>query len=230
MGRNCRSVLKSPALSDGLKLLTALEAAAAKRHSEAVAKWEADVMVAKEAEKVVKDRIRKALRHNDRASADALARKEADRGHCPPRKRYLVNDPTVEALGVILNANPRGVLLFRDELTGFLRSLDREGQEAARAFYLEAWNGGGRFTYDRIGRGTIDIECCCVSILGGIQPGPLSEYLSGALRGGAADDGLLQRFQLVVWPDPSKDRRNVDRAPDEVAKRQAVDMFNLSRP
>lgn len=93
------------------------------------------------------------------------------------------------------------MLIFRDELSGFLRAMDREGHEQDRAFYLEAWNGYSRYTYDRIGRGTLDIEACCVSILGGIQPGPLSDYLICAVRQGAADDGLIQRFQLAVWPD-----------------------------
>lgn len=86
--------------------------------------------------------------------------------HEPQRRRYVVNDSSVEKMGEILSANPNGVLVFRDELTGFLRSLEREGQEVGRAFYLEAWNGTGRFTYDRIGRGTVDIEAYCISILG----------------------------------------------------------------
>ena len=93
------------------------------------------------------------------------------------------------------------MLIFRDELTGFLRQMDRDGHEQDRAFYLEAWNGNGRFTYDRIGRGTIDIEACCVSVLGGIQPGPLTAYLEAMAHGGAADDGLIQRLQMMVWPD-----------------------------
>ena len=218
-------VLKTPALTEALRPVTALEVQAAQHHSEAVDEWEASGVVAKEAEKVTREGIRRALKKGDSDGAHALARSEIEPLDLPTRSRYLVNDTTVEALGVILKANPRGVLVFRDELTGFLRNLDREGHEAARAFYLEAWNGGGRFTYDRIGRGTIDIDACCVSILGGIQPGPLSEYLNGAVRSGSADDGLIQRFQLMVWPDPPTDWRNVDRWPDSSAKRQALEVF-----
>ena len=59
----------------------------------------------------------------------------------PHRARYVVNDTSVEKLGEILAANPNGVLLFRDELIGFLRSMDRDGREGDRSFYLEAWNG-----------------------------------------------------------------------------------------
>ena len=108
---------------------------------------------------------------------------------------------------------------------GLLRSLDKEGQEGARSFYLEAWNGTGRYTYDRIGRGTIDIEAAIVSVLGGIQPGPLEKYLRGALNNRVGDDGLLQRFQLNVYPDVSGEWRNVDRWPDSAAKNHAYEVF-----
>lgn len=90
---------------------------------------------------------------------------------------------------------------------------------------MEAWNGTGRFTYDRIGRGTVDIEACCISILGGIQPGPLGEYLRGVTRGGASDDGLIQRFQLMAWPEPNGEWRNVDRWPNRDAKERAYEVF-----
>jgi putative DNA primase/helicase len=139
----------------------------------------------------------------------------------PTRRRYLVNDSTVEKLGEILAANPNGVLIFRDELIGLLKTMDREGHESDRAFYLTAWNGDSRYTYDRIGRGTTDIEAAIVSIVGGIQPGPLAEYLRGAVRGGHGDDGLMQRFQVTVYPDVPKTWNNVDRAPDPDARADA---------
>lgn len=55
----------------------------------------------------------------------------------PARRRYIINDTTVEKLGEILRGNSNGVLIYRDELIGFLKGLEKEGQEGARAFYLE---------------------------------------------------------------------------------------------
>jgi putative DNA primase/helicase len=86
-------------------------------------------------------------------------------------------------------------------------------------------HGNDRFTYDRIGRGTLDIPAAIVSIIGAIQPGPLFEYLRKLAAGGAGDDGLIQRFQLAVWPDCPKTWRNVDRFPDSEAKRRACETF-----
>ena len=50
----------------------------------------------------------------------------------PVRQRYLTQDTTVEKLGELLRDNPRGVLIYRDELIGFLaRSTKRGAREAA---------------------------------------------------------------------------------------------------
>jgi Protein of unknown function (DUF3987) len=142
----------------------------------------------------------------------------------PVERRYLVNDATVEKLGEILNKNRNGVLLFRDELAGWLRTMERQGHENDRSFYCEAWNGTGSYTYDRIGRGTLHIEAACVSVLGGIQPMPLGAYLQETFAAGQ-DDGLIQRAQLLVFPDVAQAWVNVDRLPDSDARRRAVDLF-----
>ena len=143
----------------------------------------------------------------------------------PVRRRYVTNDATVPKLGEILSQNPNGVGVVRDELVGLFRSLDKEDNGPDRGFYLEAWNGDNRFTFDRIGRGTVEIESCIVSSVGSIQPGLLRDYFRDAVRGGKGDDGMLQRFQLAVWPDISAEWRNVDRWPDTKAKQEAWNTF-----
>ena len=140
-------------------------------------------------------------------------------------RRLIVNDATVEALGEKLRDNPRGLLLFRDEISGFLRTLNRQGHENERSLYLEAWNGDGSYQFDRIKRGTVNIPSLCMSILGTIQPGPLSNYLHAASENGAGADGLIQRFQLMVYPHLSGKWHNVDRAPDLEAKDAAAAVF-----
>ena len=42
----------------------------------------------------------------------------------------MVNDSTVEKLGEILNQNPNGITHKRDEIYGFLQTLDREGHDS----------------------------------------------------------------------------------------------------
>jgi putative DNA primase/helicase len=132
----------------------------------------------------------------------------------PSQRRLIAVDATFESLHDLMAENPAGVMVLRDELTGWLASLERQGRESERAFYLECWNGDSSFTIDRIGRGSIHVEHCCVSLFGGIQPARLRAYLADALRDGPTNDGLIQRFQLLVWPDTKKDWTYQDLPPD----------------
>jgi putative DNA primase/helicase len=143
----------------------------------------------------------------------------------PKCKRLLVHDATFESLHRIMADNPGGVMVIRDELSGWMAQLDREGREGERAFCLQAWNGNSPFTLDRIGRGSIHVDACCMSMLGGIQPGRLRSYLADALADGPSNDGLMQRFQLLVWPDLGGEWRYVDRKPDNVAEEQAARIY-----
>ena len=143
----------------------------------------------------------------------------------PTAKRYLINDTTPEALHKVLQENPAGVMQYRDELAGWLGGLKRAGREGERSFWLETWSGNGSYTADRILRGTQRAERMCLSMFGTIQPGPLSEYVREAVHGYHGADGLLQRFQLLVWPDPGE-YRYVDRVPDRAAARQYERIFD----
>jgi len=145
-------------------------------------------------------------------------------------KRYYTQDATIEKLGELLQENPTGLLVLRDELAGWLRTMDKQGREGDREFYLESWNGNGSYTFDRIGRGTIHIPAVTLSIFGGIQPGKLKAYIDGAIDGAAGADGLLQRIQLLVWPDELPEWKRSDRYPDGKAKDRAYQIFqNLDR-
>ena len=217
------STMKTPALDASTRPLRKLAADASEAYRDrATTREELDAQL---------NAARKALRNAAGAGEDTSEIRTkyetilAEAAAANVERRYVVHDTTTEKLGEILNMSPNGVLLFRDELVGWLASLERQGHECDRALFLEMWNGTGEFVYDRIGRGTIRIKAACVSILGGIQPGPLSGYLRDALSGGSGADGLMQRFQLLVYPDPSRDWKSVDRWPDTDARQRVVKLF-----
>lgn len=223
--------MKTPALEQVVKPVKRLAAEAQEAHRDALKTHELDMMVA-EAE-------RGALKKKLEVTAKKVASGEGSRGNleevrqeiedleepeAPREKRYMTNDATIEKTAEILEHNPDGILYYRDELMGWLRSLDKAGREADRAFYLEAWNGNGSFSVDRIGRGSLHVPAVCVSILGGIQPGPLMTYVGDALEEAEKADGLLQRFQVLVCPD-LRPYDPVDRWPDTEKKNRAYNVF-----
>src|SRR5215217_2815765 len=225
------SLMKSPALAEVMKPLARLVAEAYEEYQEAKLSYETDVLVAEATKAALKDELKRAAkeaaRSGDRSNLEEIARhsQDAEVPEEPLLRRYKTEDATVEKISEILLENPRGILVHCDELSGWLRNLDKQGREGDRSFYLESWNGTSSFDVDRISRGSLHVPALCLSILGSIQPGPLSTYVYQATQGEKGDDGLLQRFQLLVWPDPPASWKNVDRWPDTEAKNRAYEVF-----
>jgi hypothetical protein len=136
----------------------------------------------------------------------------------PKMTRYVVNDSTYEMLVKIADANPNGFLVFRDELSGWFHSLNKENQKEARGLYLTGWSGTEGYATDRIGRGHVRADNLNISLIGTIQPNVLRNIVYDAVSGGVGDDGLVQRFQFAVYPDPVRKFTKVDRHPDFAAQ------------
>lgn len=217
-------VLKTPAIAEALRTLRELEKEARLQYQKDAKRAEAEALIERAKRKEGEKEIRESLREDKDPFELAFGMVNAESNR-PTRVRFLVYDSTVEKLGELLNENPNGLLCFRDELIGLLLSLDKEGQEGARSFYLEAWAGTNPYTYDRIGRGTIDITSTTLSLLGSIQPGKLIGYLEGATQLGNQDDGLVQRLQLLVWPDITATWHLVDRPPNLDARARADKVY-----
>jgi hypothetical protein len=116
-----------------------------------------------------------------------------------PPVRYVVWDTTTEKLGEILSRSDHGLLVKRDEFSGWIGGMEKyssRGVGADRGFWLQAFDGGPH-AVDRIGRGETYIHNLSVSLIGGIQPAKLVELH------GLTSDGLLQRFLPVMMRSSS---------------------------
>jgi hypothetical protein len=139
-----------------------------------------------------------------------------------PPPRYVVMDTTIQKLAEILSHADRGLLVKRDELTGWIGDMDRYNKAtyatSDRAFWLKAWDGGP-YLVDRISRPSDFVENLSVSILGGIQPERLAELKD------LTSDGLLQRFLPIMVAESSFTLDEpADQNPYWALIRQLVDM------
>ena len=132
-----------------------------------------------------------------------------------PTSRTWTADVTVEQLARLLAANPRGLLLVRDELSAWVKSMNqyRQGKGADRQFYLSVW-GGAPVKVDRVGAGTptsITVPHPCLSVVGCIPPDvmPHLDEQSGL------EDGFLPRL-LFAWPQPVPVRWTETVVPQEI--------------
>lgn len=122
----------------------------------------------------------------------------------PQAERFIVSDTTVEALAPLLLVNSRGLLMARDELSGWIGSFDRYsgGKGGADSSHWLSMHNGESILVDRktgIPR-TIYVPQASVSVCGGIQPGILHRALGMEHR----ESGLAARLLLSCPPRIAK--------------------------
>ena len=120
----------------------------------------------------------------------------------PPPRRLAVDDTTVEALAPILQDNPRGLVMLRDELTAWVSGLNqyKGGKGSDRQFFLSAWSGSPVVVDRKRNEGIpLHIPRPFLSVVGALTPAMLTELSETKNR----DDGFLDRL-LFVSPEPVK--------------------------
>lgn len=217
-------VMKSPAVNEALNPLWKIDSKERQNNEALMADWEHEKQLAELLAKDMASKAKSLAIKGELTQAKKLII-DAQIAPKPIIKRRIVNDSTVESLQELMSENSWGFLAFRDELNGLLKSMDKQGQEGSRAFYLTCYDGNQPFTVDRIGRGSIHIHRACLSLFGTIQPSRLDEYIRSAIQGGMGDDGLLQRFGLMVFPDTGSQFRYVDEAPNADAREIAETIY-----
>jgi hypothetical protein len=132
----------------------------------------------------------------------------------PHAERFVISDTTVEALAPILMENPRGLLLARDELAGWIGSFDRYsgGKGGADSANWLSMHSAESVTVDRkTGTPrTIHVPQAAVCVTGGIQPGILQRALGAEHR----ESGLAARLLLACPPRKVKRWTEADNDPD----------------
>ena len=222
------SLLKSPAVREGMRPIEELVRAARLQHESEKLTADANIAELKAREAAIEAELREAAKaktSTDTAKADLMAVRRALEEAGVSERRYITHDSTPEKLVPLLKDNPNGLLILRDELDGLLAEMNKPGREGARQFYISAWDGLTSYSVDRISRESLHIEALSLTVFGSTQPGKIGRYVSDAVNGGTFDDGLLQRFQMLVWPDVSNEWTNVDRRPDAAAYERARAVF-----
>lgn len=209
------SSMKTPCMDAATRLLRGLESerrAAYERELEAYKKELAGYELNLKAAKGVAEKTA-------RAGGDARECPMPEPPEEPTERRLTIHGCTPEKLLSIHGDNPRGLLVLRDELVGWLRGMDKPGREAERGIYLQGWAGKIGDRNDTLSRGSDILKASCLSVFGGIQPGPFTAYMDAPDEVAKAD-GFLQRFSLLTWPEPVP-YALVDTEPDRDAEARA---------
>jgi hypothetical protein len=178
--------------------------------SEACALWIATVMPSGSkktpAMKLVLDHLYKseaaALAEHAKSLEEWKALPKDEREDKPePPIRLIVSDITTEGLLLVHSKAPLGLLLYRDELGGWLRGFDQ--YKSGKGSDSQTWtemHQGNPCIIDRKTSETLSVPRAAVSIVGGIQP----EILQKAICGEHLYDGVASRILFIATPERAK--------------------------
>lgn len=142
-----------------------------------------------------------------RAHQDALAAHDAAVGTRPIARELLLGDVTIEKVAIILNENPGGVIVCRDELGAWIGGHNKYtgkhgGEESVWLSLYDATPA----TVHRVSRERVHVQRGAVSILGGIQPRILRTTFGEVHRAA----GMLARFLLAYPPERAEKWTDAD--------------------
>ena len=157
--------------------------------------------------------------------------RDGDEPGDPPEKpvmaRCLVGDVTIEKLAGLLDDNRRGLLVYRDELAGWLGSFCKykaKGAGSDEPNWLSLYRADV-LIYDRKtgDKTSVFVPHAAVSVVGSIQPGKLA-----ALMGAECfDSGLVARINFAMPPRTPK-RYVKDGIPADLKAAAATSLESLS--
>ena len=201
---------KSPAMDAVLDPLRQVEKPLRQAAQEQLETWRAEAEVANVVDTAWRESVKAAVKKFE-PTPDRPP--QADPGPEPHVPRLIINDSTIEKLARISAAQPKGTLMLRDELTGWLDGMTRyAGGGTDRPFWLEAY-GGRIYAVERVNHPSLNIDRLLIGVLGSIQPDRLNSHLIKS-----DDDGLLARF-IPIWPEAVPIKRPDIFASDTLIKR-----------
>jgi len=207
---------KTPAFKLVMRPIRDRQQKALERHAEAMLAYEADL--------ARYDKQLTEWKRDKKTTADPPQKPEP-----PQAERFIVCDTTVEALAPLLLSNPRGLLLARDELAGWIGSFDRYsgGKSGADAAHWLSMHNGESIIVDRktgVPK-TIYVPLASVSVCGGIQPGILNRALGIEHR----ESGLAARLLLTCPTRKAKrwTEADIDPAAEEQIARLVDRLYEL---
>lgn len=113
-------------------------------------------------------------------------------GSKPKPETYVLKDFTPESIIEAHKNNEKGLVIFQDELAGWIKNFNRYSGGGEKEQMLSLFNGKS-LKVTRIGRDAQYIPESSVNVIGGIQPTKMNQINNQESQG----DGFLQRFLFV---------------------------------
>lgn len=120
----------------------------------------------------------------------------------PIKKQFIANDITLEALVDLHQQSDNSVGVFKDELAGWFKDMNKYKPGSDLEFWLSSWSGKA-VNLNRITRAGSYVSNPLIPVLGGIQPSIFNSFYTEDNK----DNGFMDRM-LLSYPDLSVENYN----------------------
>lgn len=127
----------------------------------------------------------------------------------PRKKQFIANDITVEALVDLHQESDNAVGVFKDELAGWFKDMNKYKQGSDLEFWLSTWSGKS-VNLNRLTRAGSFVSNPLISVLGGIQPSIFNSFYTDENKENGFMDRMLLSFPNLQVEKYNDDEMNLD--------------------
>lgn len=137
-------------------------------------------------------------------------KKNVEEQYKPIKSQFIANDITLEALVDLHEQSKNGVGVFKDELNGWFKDMNKYREGSDLEFWLSTWSGKS-VVVNRMTRAGSFVDKPLIPVLGGIQPSVLNTFYTDENK----DNGFVDRM-LLTFPALEIEMYNENELPYDV--------------
>lgn len=163
----------------------------------------------------IKKNIKESEKYNAYMALDKQDRQNTEKISKPKKTQFIVNDITLEALVEMHEENKNAVGVFKDELAGWFKDMNKYRAGSDLEFWLSSWSGKSVALNRKTSKSAF-VEAPLIPVLGGIQPSILDTFYTEENK----DNGFIDRM-LLCFPD-----LNVEKYNDKEIEQEVIDWYS----
>jgi putative DNA primase/helicase len=154
--------------------------------------------------KKIKDYIRQYEKYHIYHNASEEQKKQHEHVKKPIKQQFIANDITLEALIDLHQESKNAIGVFKDELNGWFKDMNKYRAGSDLEFWLSSWSGKA-VSMNRKSATSAFVDKPFIPVLGGIQP----SILAMAYTDENKDNGFVDRM-LLTYPDLEIEKYNTN--------------------
>lgn len=159
----------------------------------------------------IKNYIKNYEKYEAYRDLDKKEKQNAEVINKPNKTQFIVNDVTLEALVELHEENKNSIGVFKDELAGWFKDMNKYRAGSDLEFWLSSWSNKGVSVNRKTAKSSF-VASPIIPVLGGIQPSILTQFFTEENK----DNGFIDRM-LLVFPDLQVEMYNKNEMNQEIS-------------